>query len=110
MRSLSKPTLLALNAAVEAARAGEAGAWDSPSSPMKSAPSPNAARKPPRKPRTKIEDSIAKSQHGVQISTKVNQSLTDIVAKARQMDDLINEIAVATNEQSQGIRADQLRH
>jgi methyl-accepting chemotaxis protein len=94
--------LLALNAAVEAARAGEAGAGFAVVADEVRALAQRSAQAA-KETADKIEDSIAKSQHGVQISAKVNAGLTDIVGKARQMDDLINEIAVATNEQSQGI-------
>lgn len=94
--------LLALNAAVEAARAGEAGmgfavvADEVRNLAQRSAISAKETA-------SKIEDCIAKSERGVQISVRVNDSLQGILAKARQMDELIAEIAVATNEQSQGI-------
>lgn len=94
--------LLALNAAVEAARAGEAGmgfavvADEVRNLAQRSAISAKETA-------TKIEDCIAKSERGVQISDRVNESLQGILGKVRQMDELISEIAVATNEQSQGI-------
>lgn len=94
--------LLALNAAVEAARAGESGAGFAVVADEVRALAQRSAQAA-KETADKIEDSITKSQHGVAISTKVNASLTEIVGKARQMDELINEIAVATNEQSQGI-------
>lgn len=94
--------LLALNAAVEAARAGEAGAGFAVVADEVRALALRSAQAA-KETADKIEDSIHKSQRGVAISTKVNASLTEIVGKARQMDELINEIAVATNEQSQGI-------
>jgi uncharacterized phage infection (PIP) family protein YhgE len=50
-----------------------------------------------------IENSIAKSTQGVAISAKVATSLADIVAKARQVDNLVAEIASASKEQNQGI-------
>ncbi|MFA6543477.1 MAG: methyl-accepting chemotaxis protein, partial [Limisphaerales bacterium] len=51
----------------------------------------------------KIEDAIAKSERGVQISDKVAASLQEIVGKVRQVDELVAGIATASSEQSQGI-------
>ncbi len=94
--------ILALNAAVEAARAGEAGmgfavvADEVRNLAQRSA---QAAKETAEK----IEDSIRKSANGVQISSKVTSSLTLIVTKARQVDELVAEIATASREQSQGL-------
>lgn len=94
--------ILALNAAVEAARAGEAGmgfavvADEVRSLAQRSA---QAAKETA----DKIEDSIKRSEYGVQISTKVAQSLEEIVAKARKVDELVAQIANASKEQSIGI-------
>jgi methyl-accepting chemotaxis protein len=46
---------------------------------------------------------MSKSDQGAKISEKVAKSLDEITSKARQVDDLIAEIAVASQEQSQGI-------
>jgi methyl-accepting chemotaxis protein len=94
--------ILALNAAVEAARAGEAGmgfavvADEVRNLAQRSA---QAARETA----DKIEDSITRSQHGVEISAKVAASLQEIVEKARTVDELLGQIAAASAEQSQGI-------
>ncbi len=94
--------ILALNAAVEAARAGEAGmgfavvAEEVRNLAQRSAQSAKETA-------GKIEDSVKKSDHGVQICGKVAQSLSEIVGKARQVDTLVAEIAQASKEQTQGI-------
>lgn len=94
--------ILALNAAVEAARAGEAGmgfavvAEEVRNLAQRSAQSAKETA-------AKIEDSVNKSAHGVQICGKVAQSLGEIVGKARQVDTLVAEIAQASTEQTQGI-------
>ena len=94
--------ILALNAAVEAARAGEAGmgfavvAEEVRNLAQRSAQSAKETA-------GKIEDSVKKSEHGVQICGKVAQSLSEIVGKARQVDTLVAEIAQASKEQTQGI-------
>ena len=94
--------LLALNAAVEAARAGEAGAGfavvadEVRSLAQRSAQAAGETA-------DMIADSVGKSERGVAISGKVALGLQEIVAKARQVDELVAEIAAASKEQSQGI-------
>lgn len=94
--------ILALNAAVEAARAGEAGmgfavvADEVRNLAQRSAQSAKETA-------GKIEEAIGRSTQGVQISAKVDKALADIVARARQVDDLAAQVAAASREQNQGI-------
>jgi methyl-accepting chemotaxis protein len=94
--------ILALNAAVEAARAGTAGAGfavvadEVRSLAQRSAQAATDTA-------TKIEGAITKANQGVEINAKVEEALNNIVTKARQVDELIAEIATASKEQSQGI-------
>ncbi len=51
----------------------------------------------------KIEGSIFKTEQGVQISAKVALGLQEIVGKVKQVDDLVAEVAAASQGQSQGV-------
>jgi methyl-accepting chemotaxis protein len=94
--------LLALNAAVEAARAGEAGAgFAVVADEVRNLAQRSATAA--KETAAKIADSIQQSDQGVQINAKVAASLQEIVTKARQVDELVAEIAAASNEQNQGI-------
>ena len=46
---------------------------------------------------------IAKSERGVEVSAKVGRSLEDIVARARDVDSLVAEIAEASKQQRAGL-------
>ena len=94
--------ILALNAAVEAARAGEAGAGFAVVAEEVRGLAQRCAAAA-KETAVKIDDSVAKSQHGAQVSAEVAKSFSAIQEHIRQLDQLVGEIASASNEQSQGI-------
>ncbi len=94
--------ILALNAAVEAARAGEAGAGFAVVADEVRSLAQRSAQAA-RETANRIEDSIARSNRGVEISAKVAGSLGEMVQKTREVDTLVNGIARASQEQSTGI-------
>jgi len=95
--------ILALNAAVEAARAGEAGAGFAVVADEVRNLAQRCAQAA-KETASKIEAAVQKSAVGAEISAKVARSLEDIVAKARQVDEMAGQVATASQEQSQGIQ------
>ncbi|MBQ4848835.1 methyl-accepting chemotaxis protein [Pseudoalteromonas sp. MMG012] len=94
--------LLALNAAVEAARAGESGrgfavvAAEVRELAQRSA---NASKEIS----TLLNDSAMKVDHGVQLVTESGQTLGHIVSSIKQLSQLMENIALASTEQSNGV-------
>ena len=94
--------ILALNAAVEAARAGEAGmGFAVVADEVRNLAQRSAVAA--KETAAKIEGAIGKTGQGVAITGKVALALKEILAKARQMDELATEIAAASQEQANGI-------
>lgn len=94
--------ILALNAAVEAARAGEAGmGFAVVADEVRNLAHRSAIAA--KETADKIQDAIAKSGQGVELSASVSEKLKEVVEKAHKMDELVAEIAGASKEQSTGI-------
>ncbi len=94
--------ILALNAAVEAARAGEAGmGFAVVADEVRNLAHRSAIAA--KETADKIQDAIAKSGQGVEISALVSEKLKEVVEKAHKVDELVAEIATASKEQSTGI-------
>jgi methyl-accepting chemotaxis protein len=94
--------LLALNAAVEAARAGEAGAGFAVVADEVRALAMKAAQAA-RDTAAMIDDSAKKIRGGAELVSKTNGAFARISENALKIGELVGEIAVASNEQAQGI-------
>ncbi|MHB0774119.1 methyl-accepting chemotaxis protein [Halomonas sp. WWR20] len=94
--------ILALNASVEAARAGEQGrGFAVVASEVRSLASRSAASA--KEIRTLIDASVGRIESGSVLVDQAGRTMNDIVAAVQRVTDIMDEIAAASQEQSNGI-------
>lgn len=94
--------LLALNAAVEAARAGEAGKGFAVVAEEVRALAKRSAEAA-RDTAVKIDAATGSAKNGTEIAQRVGEALDEIVSGVGSVNNILQEIATASTEQSRGI-------
>lgn len=94
--------ILALNAAVEAARAGDQGrGFSVVASEVRGLAQRSATAA--KEIKTLIDDSVVKVDAGGRLVDEAGMTMTEVVASIRRVADIMGEITVASQEQSEGI-------
>jgi len=94
--------ILALNAAVEAARAGEQGrGFAVVATEVRSLAGRSAVAA--KEIKVLIDDSVSKVESGSHQVAEAGQTMSEVVTQVKRVNDLMNEITTASQEQSQGI-------
>jgi methyl-accepting chemotaxis protein len=94
--------ILALNAAVEAARAGEQGrGFAVVASEVRSLAQRSAQAA--KEIKNLITSSVEKVESGTRVVQGAGETMQELVANAKRMNDLLAEISTAANEQSSGV-------